>query len=147
MPKIWILNQSNEALQFEKDLEIKPNQAMAQETGMITAMAIRECKKKPKELDANQLIMASLQGLEVPKVKDEVLEADHEVFVGYESGAVGMFRIYLKSLPVKEGDEEAPTLDVEVVMYIAPQKVTADIDCKHVLAMLPMECSNPKLPN
>jgi len=84
----------------------------------------------------------------VPKPKDEVLEADHEVFVGYESGAVGMFRVYIKSLPPKEpADPEAPTIDVEAVIYIAPQKVTADVDCKHVLAMSPMECSNPKLLN
>jgi len=42
-----------------------------------------------------------------------VLEADHEVFVGYESGAVGMFRIYIKSLPATEpADPEAPTIDV-----------------------------------
>jgi len=40
---------------------------MAQDPGMITAIAVRECKKKPKELDANQLVMASLQGLDMPK--------------------------------------------------------------------------------
>ena len=74
-----------------------------------------------------------------------MLEADHEVFVGYESGAVGMFRICIKSLPAKDPvDPEAPTIDIEVIMYISPQKVTADMDCKHVLTMLPMECTNPK---
>ena len=118
---------------------------MAQEPGMISAIAVRECKRKPQELDANQLVMASLQGLDAAKPKDEVLEADHEVFVGYESGAVGMFRIYIKSLPIQEpADPAAPTIDIEVIMYIAPQKVTADMDCKHVLTMLPMECTNPK---
>lgn len=121
---------------------------MAQESGMITALKVRECKKKPPEMDVNQLVMASLQGLDAPKQKEEVLEADHEVFIGYESGAVGMFKISLKSLPAKEpADPEAPTIDVEVIIYISPQKVTADIDCKHVLTMLPMECTNPKLVN
>ena len=59
-PKVWVLDQGNDKLMFEKPLEIKPNQAMAQEPGMISAIAVRECKRKPAEMDANQLVMASL---------------------------------------------------------------------------------------
>ena len=46
-PKVWVLDQGNDKLLFEKPLEIKPNQAMAQEPGMISAIAVRECKRKP----------------------------------------------------------------------------------------------------
>ena len=39
---------------------------------------------------------------EIEEVVEEVLEPDHEVFIGYESGAIGMFRIKLLTLPFDE---------------------------------------------
>ena len=47
---------------------------MAQEPGMISAIAVRECKRKPDEMDANALVMASLQGLDIAKKKEEVVD-------------------------------------------------------------------------
>ncbi len=121
------------------------------ETGVITCLKIRECPKKAPPPDINQLLQASLNGidLDAEKKKDEYIESDHEVFIGFETGAVGMFRIWLKSLVVPEGadPETHPSIEIELMVYIAPQKITAEMECKHVLAMLPMECSNPKLVN
>lgn len=82
----------------------------------------------------------------MPKPDDDK-ESDHEVFIGYQSGAVGMFKIWIKGIIVPEGakepDPDDPTIEMCHKIYIAPQKITADVDMKHVLAMLPLECSNP----
>jgi hypothetical protein len=61
-----------------------------------------------------------------PGNKDEVLESYHEVFIGYESGAIGLFRISLESSPKVEG---APVDD--------PLAMTTTFKIQHTLMIAP----------
>ena len=52
---------------------------------------------------------------------------DAEVFVGFESGAIGMFKIMM--------DEKAGEYSLRIVKLFTGQKVIQDTSCKHVLSM------------
>ena len=55
--------------------------------GAITAITARDVRRQGAE-DINQILQGGGQ---------EVLaEMDHEVFVGYESGAIGLFKVWLE---------------------------------------------------
>lgn len=139
------MDAANENVILEKELEIKPNIAMKTETGEVSALKIRECKKSLGEADSINMLLKSIslnegQGLMNMPKPDENQESDHEVFIGYQSGAVGMFKIWIKAIIIpedakKEPDPADPTIEMCHKIYIAPQKITADVDMKHVLAM------------
>lgn len=61
-----------------------------------------------------------------------LIEDHHEVFLGYESGAFGLMRIWLSK------DEDTP-YKIEHLVLISPQRVVTDINTKHVLCMLPIK--------
>ena len=54
------------------------------------------------------------------------------MFIGYESGAIGLFKLWLS-----EGKED--TYKIEHLVYISPHRVITDLKTKHVLCMLPVE--------
>ena len=55
--------------------------------GAITAITARDVKKAGAQ-DINAMLMGGVQ--------EAVQEMDHEVFVGYESGAIGLFKVWLE---------------------------------------------------
>lgn len=61
-------------------------------------------------------------------------EPDHEILLGYESGAVGLFKIQLDKNAGKG------KFNIEHTVLISPQNVNiTDVKTKHVLSMLPLE--------
>ena len=52
---------------------------------------------------------------------------DAEVFIGFESGAIGMFKIMM--------DEKAGEYTLRIVKLFTGQKVIQDTNCKHVLSL------------
>ena len=102
---------------------------MKTETGEVSALKIRECKKSLGEADSINALLKSIslsdgQGLVNMPKQDENQEPDHEVFIGYQSGAVGMFKIWINAIIIPEGgkepDPEDPTIEMCHKIYIAP---------------------------
>lgn len=89
--------------------------------GNITSIAIREKKCFDKNV---QLLK--------PGEAPPFIENDHEVFIGYESGAVGLIKIWLEAISVTKQQLEFHTL-------ISPQRVVAELKTKHILCMHPVE--------
>ena len=61
-------------------------------------------------------------------------EPDHEVLLGYESGAIGLFKIALDKKTAKG------KFNIDFLVLISPQNVNiTDVKTKHVLSLLPLE--------
>mmetsp|Transcript_2641 Transcript_2641/g.4410 ORF Transcript_2641/g.4410 Transcript_2641/m.4410 type:complete len:185 (+) Transcript_2641:720-1274(+) len=63
--------------------------------------------------------------------KEIVAEVHHEVFLGYESGAIGLFKLWLSEGLVNPDDYK-----IEHLVLISPHRVITDLKTKHILSML-----------
>tara|TARA_B110000285_G_C14771975_1_gene444410 strand:- start:133 stop:375 length:243 start_codon:yes stop_codon:yes gene_type:complete len=57
-------------------------------------------------------------------------EYEQEIFIGYESGAIGLFKFIL-------ANSENGGYKIEHTILISPQRIITDLKTKHVLAMYP----------
>jgi len=100
-PKIWVLNLQADRVEYEQVLEILPNQSdvlPGQEQGTPT-------KKSGKEPEVKDNIEGNITFIVVHERKpaddfmkettDTETETLHEVFMGYESGAIAIFQAHL----------------------------------------------------
>ena len=76
-----------------------------------------------------------------PEREVPVMEDYHEVFLGYESGAIGMVRV---SLGVNSADD-APK--IESLILILPRKIISELGAKHILALHSIETRNESHPD
>jgi hypothetical protein len=60
------------------------------------------------------------------------LEDTHEVFLGYETGAIAIFEVRMSR------NDEKP-LHVEIRVLISSQRFSSDQSIKHVLAIQPVD--------
>lgn len=75
----------------------------------------------------------------VPEQEVPVMEDYHEVFLGYESGAIGMIRI---SLAVN-----SPEPKVESLILILPRKIISELGAKHILSLHSIETRDENHPD
>ena len=60
-------------------------------------------------------------------------EYEQEIFIGYESGAIGMFKFVL-------ADGDGPgQYKIDHHVLISPQRIITDLKTKHVLSMFPFQ--------
>ena len=63
-------------------------------------------------------------------IKDAPPDFEQEVFLGFESGAIGLFKLQL---------DENRNFKIVCTVLISPQRVVTEMKTKHVLALLPFE--------
>ena len=63
---------------------------------------------------------------------------DPELFIGFESGAVGMFRIFITN------NKKTKALSIQSVKMFSCQKVIQDIKVRHVLSFSSLHIGNKK---
>lgn len=63
-------------------------------------------------------------------IKDAAPDYEQEVFLGFESGAIGLFKLEL---------DENRDFKIVCTTLIAPQRVVTEMKTKHVLTLLPFE--------
>ena len=107
-------------------------------TGNISCIEVREMKRKNPQASAIQIMnqINKMNNTGVPEQEVPVMEDYHEVFLGYESGAIGLVRISLSP------DDTAPK--IEHLIMILPRKIVSDFGAKHILALHCIDTSNAK---
>ena len=140
-PKFFVLNVESNAVLHEQTLEVLPNSSNARPgvEGGSTQEGEEEAPKDNREGNITCILVNDRPMPDDLKLKSKEEHEDiHEVFLGYESGAIGMFTVHLSRI------EGAP-IHVEHHVQIAPQRVMADKSTRHVLTMLPIYV-DPKSP-
>ena len=129
MPRLYLMdstckevitNEYIEAMAPHK--QIDPNQTKSNFTGKKKKKSKEEEIKNDKPAEGNVSCMVFSDDCEA--------KTHPELFVGYESGAIGMFRLELEQKSLKD-----TTPVFKIIKLFSAQKLIQDVEIKHVLSL------------
>lgn len=135
MPRLYLMDPTCKEVITNEYIEAmaphkqhNPN-ATAKEGSTFTGKGKKKKKSKEEEIQTDS---KSLEGnLSCMVFSDDCEAKQHpELFVGYESGAIGMFRLELQQESMR-----STTPKFKIIKLFSAQKLIQDVEIKHVLSL------------